>query len=99
FLRAVIASVSMSPHSHTGLLASGPAPARAHRAVYDGAMFHVWPLTLRDRELSLRPLRRRDRAEFERLRERNRDWLRPWDPTDPEPAARQLPFTALRRWN
>lgn len=83
------------------MLDRGGAPARclALRAVYDGAMVHVWPLTLRDGELSLRPLRRRDRPEFERLRERNRDWLRPWDATDPERAVRQLPFTALRRWN
>lgn len=62
-------------------------------------MVHVWPLTLRDGELALRPLRRRDRADFERLRLRNRDWLRPWDATDPEAPRRTIPFTALRRWN
>lgn len=68
-------------------------------SVYDDAMVHVWPLTLRDGELALRPLRRRDRADFERLRERNRDWLRPWDATDPDRPARQIPFATLRRWN
>lgn len=68
-------------------------------SVYDDAMVHVWPLTLRDGELALRPLRRRDRADFERLRERNRDWLRPWDATDPDRPVRQIPFAALRRWN
>ncbi|WP_193106197.1 GNAT family N-acetyltransferase [Brachybacterium sp. FME24] len=62
-------------------------------------MVHVWPLALRDGELALRPLRRRDRADYERMRERNRDWLRPWDATDPERTARQLPFTTVRRWN
>jgi [ribosomal protein S5]-alanine N-acetyltransferase len=62
-------------------------------------MVHVWPLTLRDGELVLRPLRRRDRVGFERLRERNRDWLRPWDATDPERDSRPLPFATVRRWN
>ncbi|MFC7373642.1 GNAT family N-acetyltransferase [Brachybacterium sp. GCM10030267] len=62
-------------------------------------MVHVWPLTLRDGELTLRPLRRRDRSDFERLRQRNSDWLRPWDATDPERDARQLPFSTVRRWN
>lgn len=67
--------------------------------VYDDAMVHVWPLTLRDGELVLRPLRRRDRADFERLRDRNREWLRPWDATDPEAPRRILPFGSVRRWN
>jgi len=62
-------------------------------------MVHVWPLTLRDGELTLRPLRRRDRVAFERLRERNAGWLRPWDASDPEAAARVLDFRTLRRWN
>lgn len=62
-------------------------------------MVHVWPLTLRDEELVLRPLRRRDRGDFERLRERNREWLRPWDATDPEAPRRRVPFSTLRRWN
>lgn len=34
-------------------------------------------------EISLRPLRRGDRAAFVALRARNADWLRPWDPTVP----------------
>lgn len=33
--------------------------------------------------ITLRPLRRGDRAEFLALRARNADWLRPWDPTVP----------------
>lgn len=62
-------------------------------------MVHVWPLTLRDRELVLRPLRRRDRREFEVLRARNRDWLRRWDATDPQQGPRPPTFPAMRRWN
>ena len=62
-------------------------------------MVHVWPLTLRDRELVLRPLRRGDRRAFEALRARNRDWLRPWDATDPLHSVRPPAFAAVRRWN
>jgi [ribosomal protein S5]-alanine N-acetyltransferase len=62
-------------------------------------MVHVWPLTLRDEELTLRPLRRRDRAAFDGLRERNAAWLRPWDATDPEQVHRRIEFRTLRRWN
>ena len=61
-------------------------------------MVHVWPLTLRDSELVLRPLRRRDRREFEALRARNRDWLRPWDASDPLRGT-PPPFSTVRRWN
>jgi len=62
-------------------------------------MVHVWPLALHDGELTLRPLRRRDRAAFERLRERNAEWLRPWDATDPEHGRRAADFRTLRRWS
>jgi ribosomal-protein-alanine N-acetyltransferase len=61
-------------------------------------MVHVWPLVLRDGELTLRPLRRRDRAEFERLRARSADWLRPWDATDPLREGVPADFRTLRRW-
>lgn len=62
-------------------------------------MVHVWPLTLSDGELTLRPLHRRDRTAFERLRMRNHEWLRPWDATDPVRLGRRPSFSALRRWN
>ncbi|WP_316249248.1 hypothetical protein [Brachybacterium sp. Z12] len=65
--------------------------------VYYDAMVHVWPLTLRDGELALRPLRRRDRAAFEGLRVRNAEWLRPWDAIDPASGRGMPPFRALRR--
>jgi [ribosomal protein S5]-alanine N-acetyltransferase len=38
---------------------------------------------LRSRDVVLRPLRRRDRKAWREARERNRDWLRPWDATSP----------------
>lgn len=68
-------------------------------ADYDDAMVHVWPLALHDGELTLRPLRRRDRTDFDRLRERNADWLRPWDASDPERRRAPINFRTLRRWN
>lgn len=61
-------------------------------------MVHVWPLVLRDGELTLRPLRRRDRGDFERLRARSADWLRPWDATDPLSERGPADFRTLRRW-
>lgn len=79
----------MELRSHTLLL----------HADYDDAMVHTWPLTLRDGDLLLRPLRRRDKAEFETLRRRNRDWLRPWDASDPDNGAAPPSFEQLRRWN
>lgn len=74
-------------------------PGDVDGTVYDDAMVHTWPLALHDGEVTLRPLRRRDRVAFERLRERNADWLRPWDATDPEREAGAVPFRTLRRWN
>ncbi|MGP9537425.1 GNAT family N-acetyltransferase [Brachybacterium sp. AOP43-C2-M15] len=62
-------------------------------------MVHVWPLALHDGELTLRPLRRRDRAAFEQLRERNAGWLRPWDASDPEQFRGVPDFRSLRRGN
>lgn len=62
-------------------------------------MPHVWPLDLRDGDLRLRPLRRRDRREYLALRERNRDWLSPWDATDPVHPQLRPSYPALVRWN
>jgi ribosomal-protein-alanine N-acetyltransferase len=58
----------------------------------------TWPLVLRDRDLVLRPLRRRDRRAYEELRLRNHAWLRPWDATDPDRGRGRPPFAALRRF-
>ena len=50
--------------------------------------------------MELHPLRRRDAAEWSRLRLANEDWLRTWEPSAPQPwAARHTPsaFRAMRR--
>lgn len=43
-----------------------------------------WPATLEEGPVGLRPLRLRDAATWRELRVRNADWLRPWEPTNPE---------------
>lgn len=47
---------------------------------------HRWPVSLEHGDLVLRPFRRWDQEEWTSLRARNRDWLRRWDATNPEPA-------------
>ncbi|MEO9247882.1 GNAT family protein [Citricoccus nitrophenolicus] len=49
------------------------------------AATHRWPVTLEHGEIVLRPFRRWDQEEWMSLRSRNRDWLRRWDATNPEP--------------
>jgi ribosomal-protein-alanine N-acetyltransferase len=44
---------------------------------------HRWPVTLRHGPISLRPMRYRDQAEWERVRRANHTWLRPWEATLP----------------
>ncbi|MBB6118121.1 GNAT family N-acetyltransferase [Nocardiopsis algeriensis] len=44
----------------------------------------VWPVTLQEGPVVLRPLRLRDAAALRDTRARNADWLRPWEPTHPE---------------
>jgi ribosomal-protein-alanine N-acetyltransferase len=43
-----------------------------------------WPIKLRDGELKLRPLRLRDKKVWDVSRQRNREWLTPWEATRPE---------------
>lgn len=43
-----------------------------------------WPVTLTEGEVGLRPLRLRDAADWREARLRNAEWLRPWEPTNPE---------------
>ncbi len=42
-----------------------------------------WPATLEAGRVSLRPLRRRDAADWERLQLANEAWLSPWEPSAP----------------
>ncbi len=42
-----------------------------------------WPLVLSEGDLTLRPLRFRDRSVWLDVRRRNREWLTPWEATSP----------------
>ena len=42
-----------------------------------------WPLVLVEGELTLRPLRIRDRGAWLSVRRKNREWLTPWEATSP----------------
>lgn len=53
-----------------------------------------WPVEINGHEIVLHPLRFRDRAQWNRVRAENRDWLSPWEATIPqsgEESYRQLP--------
>lgn len=59
-----------------------------------------WPARLAWGPVELHPLRRRDAAEWSRLRIANEDWLRPWEPTSAQSwAGRHSPqaYRAMRR--
>lgn len=61
-----------------------------------------WPVHLRHvrpdgRHLTLRPLTRQDRVEWEGVRARNAAWLQPWESTVPGPPTAPLSFGQLRR--
>jgi ribosomal-protein-alanine N-acetyltransferase len=43
-----------------------------------------WPVTLTEGPVGLRPLRFRDVRAWRETRLRNADWLRPWEPSNPE---------------
>jgi ribosomal-protein-alanine N-acetyltransferase len=59
-----------------------------------------WPVTLTDGEITLRPLRRRDRKAWQEVRDRNRSWLSKWEAgAPPESSREQIPsFGALVRF-
>jgi ribosomal-protein-alanine N-acetyltransferase len=44
---------------------------------------HSWPLVLTSGDITLRPLRLRDKKEWDRIRSSNRQWLAPWEATLP----------------
>lgn len=45
----------------------------------------AWPVTLEAGNILLRPLRHRDKREWMELRQRNADWLAPWEASNPAP--------------
>lgn len=44
----------------------------------------MWPVVLTSGEITLRPLRIRDRSQWNRVRAFNREWLTPWEATLPQ---------------
>jgi ribosomal-protein-alanine N-acetyltransferase len=42
-----------------------------------------WPIRITDGELTLKPLRYRDKAQWDRVRAANAEWLAPWEATRP----------------
>jgi ribosomal-protein-alanine N-acetyltransferase len=68
---------------------------------------HQWPILLSDGELELRPLRLRDRLKWNRVRQKNREWLQQWEATlptvtvGPSALAPQLPsfFSMITTFN
>lgn len=45
----------------------------------------TWPVTLETGDLVLRPVRLRDRKEWSAVRQRNIEWLAPWEASNPAP--------------
>lgn len=56
-----------------------------------GSTGRSWPVTLADGPVGLRPLRRRDQRDWNEVRSRNADWLRPWEATPPPPSPPSVP--------
>lgn len=57
----------------------------------------LWPVTLRSGDLALRPLRMSDRAEWMAVRARNREWLAPWEASNPQPGGALPTFRDMVR--
>ena len=45
----------------------------------------MWPTTLIGEQIELRPPRLRDRAQWDRVRAENKEWLAPWEASRPKP--------------
>ena len=50
-----------------------------------------WPAVLSDGAIGLRPLRQRDAQAWRSVRQRNIEWLRPWEATSPDPVSEAPP--------
>lgn len=59
---------------------------------------HHWPVELRYENVVLRPLRVRDRRQWDEVRTRNREWNSPWDATmPPEGGGRRPSYLGMVR--
>ncbi|MDO4254038.1 MAG: GNAT family protein [Kocuria sp.] len=57
----------------------------------------LWPVSLSWGDFLLRPMRPGDRAEWDAVRWRNKEWLTPWEATQPEPSERLPSFRRFVR--
>lgn len=69
-----------------------PAGREPYEIIGRGSSGHRWPVTLQYGQLELAPMRASHQAAWERVREVNASWLRPWEATLP-PGAQQGPAT------
>ncbi|MFD8478859.1 GNAT family N-acetyltransferase [Kitasatospora sp. NPDC059673] len=51
-----------------------------------------WPVELAEGDIVLRPIRRRDQAEWQEVSRRNREWLRRWEATVPPAPPGRVPL-------
>ena len=58
---------------------------------------NIWPVTLECGDLALRPIKLRDRAEWTRVRERNANWLQPWEASNPAGQGELPSFSGMVR--
>lgn len=56
-----------------------------------------WPVTLEYGSVILRPLKNSDKTSWQQTRARNRDWLQPWDATNPHPEGGLPTFRGMVR--
>jgi [ribosomal protein S5]-alanine N-acetyltransferase len=61
------------------------------------ASFRPWPVELREGDVVLRPLRRRDARRWRAVRNANVEWLTPWEATHPEDGTRPPSFRQMVR--
>lgn len=57
----------------------------------------TWPVTLETDDLVLRPVRFRDKREWSAVRQRNADWLAPWEASNPAPGGYLPSYTEMVR--
>lgn len=57
----------------------------------------MWPATLSHGSIGLRPIKKRDRRAWHEVRVRNREWLAPWEASNPDPSGRLPSFSEMVR--